>query len=583
MKQLHFSSYKLQVTDNKLQIKSYRLQVTGDKRKGTRYSLLVTFLLFCSFALYAQQSDSITLNLQNPTYPTEFIFTSKGCWDQTYNDVDYNPFISQIFSFTHNIEGAGSCYGGYVWSGFTVCNSGDNTNHSSQGWVMNYEWGCMAGGGIKTDSEDNVMLDGNGDVVVEKGIPYLVSYWEFIIDPLWWHLGLGNTFINAPVHCLKISLDEEEYEAIGVYVNNHPWTYYSNKYGDYARPLNQEGDYVKLFFHGLHPDGSESGKFVEFLLAKYEGGQLYQNEKWEWLDLSSLGAIGGIYCTMETTVCSGTGGPQTPTYFCIDKLQVRLKEAIVHISVSDIINVPTVAAVGKPLAITGTVIPPNATSQKIIWNVKDTGTTGATIIENVLHAIDTGTVIITATITDGIDVGVDFIKEFTINVLQDVVTFVITATVNNSDFGIINPAGEIPVEQGGFITFFITAFDKYEVSDVVVNGNSQGATTTYIFENVQKDGTIDVIFINKADIEENDYKKYQIYSHNNYVYIKNQSVNEKYFVNIFNMAGRLVYQSIIQEGDVVIPLDVVSGVYNVVLHCRDSWPGVSTKIYINTP
>jgi len=296
-------------------------------------------LLFC-FSAFAQKSDTITLNLLNPTYPSSFIFTDKGCWNQTYNEVDYNTFTSQIFSFTHNIEGAGSCYGGYAWSGFTVCNSGDNTNHSTQGWAMNYEWGCMAGGGIKTDGEGNVLIDGNGDVIVEKGLPYLVSYWKFMIDPLWWHLGFGNTFINAPVHCLKILLDEdEEYEAVGVYVNNHPWTYYSNKYGDYARPLNQEGDYVKLFFHGLHPDGTESGKNVEFLLAKYENGQLYQNEKWEWLDLSSLGVIGGIYCTMETTICSITGGPQSPTYFCMDKLQVRTKDTLTHVPVNDFNNI----------------------------------------------------------------------------------------------------------------------------------------------------------------------------------------------------------------------------------------------------
>ena len=574
MKQLQIASYKLQVT-------SYKLQVTSYMSLVTRYSLLL--LLFCSSALFAQQSDTTTLNLLNPTYPAEFIFTSKGCWDQTYNDVNFNPFISQIFAFTHNIEGAGSCYGGYAWSGFTVCNSGDNTNHSTEGWVMNYEWGCMAGGGIKTDSEGNVMIDDNGDVLVEKGKPYLVSYWKFMIDPLWWHLGFGHTFINAPVHSLEISLDEEEYEAVGVYVNNHPWTYYSNKYGDYARPLNQEGDYVKLFFHGLHPDGSENGKSVEFLLAKYEDGQLYQNEKWEWLDLSSLGVIGGIYCTMETTICSSTGGPQSPTYFCMDRLQVRTKETVIHIPVTNIVNVPTVAGVGESLTLTGTVIPTNATCQNIIWNIKDAGTTGATIVEDVFLATDTGTVVITATIKDGLAIGSDFTKDFTISVLKEVVKFVITATLNNADFGTINPSGEVTVEQGGSVTFFITPFDKYEVNDVMVNGYSHGKISTYTFEDVQKDGSIEVIFIKKAGIEENDLTKIQIYSYQNCVYIKNQSVSKNYFVNIFDMTGRIVYQGNIQGVDAVIPLNVVSGVYNVLLYCTDAACRVSTKVFINTP
>ena len=552
--------------------------------------LFSALLIFC-FSAVSQKSDTTTLNLLNPTYPSSFIFTDKGCWNQTYNEVNYNPFTSQIFSFTHNIEGAGSCYGGYAWSGFTVCNSGDNTNHSTQGWAMNYEWGCMAGGGIKTDNEGNIMIDGNGDVIVEKGVPYLVSYWKFMIDPLWWHLGFGNTFINAPVHSLKIILNnEKEYEAVGVYVNNHPWTYYSNKYGDYARPLNQEGDYVKLFFHGLHPDGTESGKSVEFLLAKYEDGQLYQNEKWEWLDLSSLGVIGGIYCTMETTVCSSTGGPQSPTYFCMDKLQVRTTETIIHIPVTDIVNVPTVVGVGEPLTLTGTVIPTDATFQNIVWSVKDAGDTGATILGDTLYTTKTGTVILTASIKDGLDFGLDFKKDFTIIVEEEIITYKIMATVNHPDFGTINPIGEVFVEQGETIVFYITAFDKYIVSEVIVNDTSKGKLDTYTFENVQSDGTISVIFEEEVRIDERDFSNINIYSNKNYIYIKNvetQLIASLQTIEIYDLSGRLVYQGETKDVETVIPLPVVSGIYNVVLYdkdaahkCRDAINRFSTRVLI---
>jgi hypothetical protein len=57
--------------------------------------------------------------------------------------------------------------GGY-WDEFTVCNSGDNANHGSggsQGWV-DYQWGCMAGGGIKTDASGRVVKDVSGKVEV---------------------------------------------------------------------------------------------------------------------------------------------------------------------------------------------------------------------------------------------------------------------------------------------------------------------------------------------------------------------------------------------------------------------------------
>jgi hypothetical protein len=110
-----------------------------------------------------------------------------------------------------------------------------------------------------------------------------------------------------------------------VYVNTHPYSYYANLYGfGIARPLNQEGDFFKLIFHGLNADGTECGKSVEHFFAKFENGQLFQSEKWEWVNLSPLGEIGGVYCTLASTDASNYG-PKTPVYFCLDKLQVRKK------------------------------------------------------------------------------------------------------------------------------------------------------------------------------------------------------------------------------------------------------------------
>jgi hypothetical protein len=290
-------------------------------------SILVSlFAVFMTGQLFSQESNTITLELLKPTYPSTFNFIGNGYWDKTYNDEDYIFFESQVFSFSHLIEGAGSSWGGAAWNGFTVCNGGDNTNHNDDGWIGDYEWGCMAGGGIMTDAQGNVMIDENGDVMVEQGLPYLVGYWNYLIEPEWWHLGWGEYFLDEPTRCFQILLDDkEEYEAVGVYVNTHPWAYYSNLYGSgTARPLNQPDDVFKLLFHGLNPDGTESGKFVEYILAKFEDGQLTQNIKWEWVDLSSLGEIGGFYCTMESTDANSMG-PISPMYFCMDKLQVRIK------------------------------------------------------------------------------------------------------------------------------------------------------------------------------------------------------------------------------------------------------------------
>ena len=296
------------------------------------------FLFFCFSALFAQQSKTTTLDLEHPANPSEFIFTDNGYWDQTFNDSTYSFFKSQIFSFSHLIEGKGSAYDGYAWNGFTVCNSGDSADYSNTGsWSPNYEWGCMAGGGIKTDAHGNVLKDENGDVVVQKGLPYLVTYWNYIIEPEWWHLGWGNKFIDEPARCLQILLDENDtYEAVGVYVNTHPYSYYAILHGfGIARQFNQEGDFFKLIIHGINKDGTESGKYVEHFLAKYENNQLTQSTKWEWVDLSSLGEIGGLYCTLSSTDSSAYGA-NTPVMFCMDKLQVRKKGTIPHINETDL-------------------------------------------------------------------------------------------------------------------------------------------------------------------------------------------------------------------------------------------------------
>ena len=72
------------------------------------------------------------------------------------------------------------------------------------------------------------------------------------------------------------------------------------------------------------------------------------------------------------------------------------------VPVADIINVPLVAAPGTPLALTGTVLPADATNKDIIWSIKEAGTTGATINGSTLTATAGGTVTITAIIADGL-------------------------------------------------------------------------------------------------------------------------------------------------------------------------------------
>ncbi|MFO7657150.1 MAG: fibronectin type III domain-containing protein [Bacteroidales bacterium] len=68
----------------------------------------------------------------------------------------------------------------------------------------------------------------------------------------------------------------------------------------------------------------------------------------------------------------------------------------------------------------------------------------------------------------------------------------ITSTAGGG--GTINPTGDLTVINGDDITFFITPNDCYQVSDVLVDGQSVGPVSSYTFQNVQENHTIHAVF-----------------------------------------------------------------------------------------
>ncbi|MDR1729465.1 MAG: DUF4465 domain-containing protein [Prevotellaceae bacterium] len=282
----------------------------------------------------------ITLDLSRPTSPESFDFDANGVWTETYNYKDY-PFIefgTMAFSHKNTVfevfnrlaedyedeEFAAEMiemFGLYdaIWDGVTVSKNGDNAEHRTS-WVSN-QWGNMAGGGIKTDARGNVLKDEDGTVLTDPDAPYLLAY---LSDMSW----LESAFGFVPASPSLQAVFSDTYQAVGVYVNSSPWPYYSHINGDgFARALDQDGDYFKLIIHGLDANYEENGKTVEYYLARNEGGTLIQSPNWEWVDLSALGEIGGLYFTMESTD-NDAYGMRTATYFCMDKLQVRSTQEI---------------------------------------------------------------------------------------------------------------------------------------------------------------------------------------------------------------------------------------------------------------
>ncbi|OQX07027.1 MAG: hypothetical protein BWK80_50060 [Desulfobacteraceae bacterium IS3] len=74
--------------------------------------------------------------------------------------------------------------------------------------------------------------------------------------------------------------------------------------------------------------------------------------------------------------------------------------------------------------------------------------------------------------------------------------YTITATAGAN--GAIDPAGDIPINEGESFEFTMIPVAGYEVSDVKVDGVSVGAVASYMFKDIQDDHTISVSFAMSA-------------------------------------------------------------------------------------
>ena len=82
--------------------------------------------------------------------------------------------------------------------------------------------------------------------------------------------------------------------------------------------------------------------------------------------------------------------------------------------------------------------------------------------------------------------------EQNVNVTFSLITYTITATAGNG--GSITPAGNTTVNCGENQTYTIAAADGYTIEDVLVDGQSVGAVTSYTFSNVTEGHSINATF-----------------------------------------------------------------------------------------
>lgn len=79
-----------------------------------------------------------------------------------------------------------------------------------------------------------------------------------------------------------------------------------------------------------------------------------------------------------------------------------------------------------------------------------------------------------------------------------------TITAEAGDGGSISPSGRVSVTAGANRTFTITADDGYEIADVIVDDKSVGAVSSYTFEKVRANHTIEAIFEEESGVADPD-------------------------------------------------------------------------------
>ncbi|MBQ2065229.1 MAG: DUF4465 domain-containing protein, partial [Paludibacteraceae bacterium] len=140
-----------------------------------------------------------------------------------------------------------------------------------------------------------------------EGDNFAVAYYS---APSTWFAGYNDpiTFTNS----------NEPQTVTGFYITNSAYTLDAILNGDYEHGPFSQGDYYSVTITGYN--GSDKTNEVVFYLADYRSDDATEHfalDKWEWVDLSELGAVTRIEFEIYSTK-SNEYGFTTPTYFCLD-------------------------------------------------------------------------------------------------------------------------------------------------------------------------------------------------------------------------------------------------------------------------
>ena len=241
-----------------------------------------------------------TIHFQSftPDTITTSIYSTARVWQHTYQYnqplpistyCGYWNFKEGCLNFTHYAD---TSYGAMTyWDGFTV----SKTKH----------YPCP----LACSNSCTEMYDQFSAMPLQGALgandPYTVAYY-----------GYNESFF--PYNHCGIKLDAAN-TLCGLYVTNNAYAYKSMKCGDsFARKFTT-GDYFLLTIKG-YLNGSLTDT-VQYCLADYRVSTPYVVNTWKWVNLSALGTVDSVAFELYTTD-TGTYGPNTPMYFCMDELRL---------------------------------------------------------------------------------------------------------------------------------------------------------------------------------------------------------------------------------------------------------------------
>lgn len=167
----------------------------------------------------------------------------------------------------------------------------------------------------------------------------------------------GEGFYGSPNYAvfyssgtITFNQNQQSVELAGVYVTNTTYTAIDMRDGSvfskqFGSPNGADGnpdgtngeDWFLLTIYGLDENGDTTAN-VEYYLADYRfpnNNDDYIVDTWEWVDLTSLGAVYGLTFGL-TSSDVGQWGMNTPAYFALDNIEIQGFTGLPAFTVKDV-------------------------------------------------------------------------------------------------------------------------------------------------------------------------------------------------------------------------------------------------------